>query len=219
MSPPPSRHRIVLLGPPASGKGTQGRRLAAALGLDYLSTGALLRHHVAEGTPLGREAAPILARGAYLPDVLMEPILADWLDSRCSGWVLDGFPRSLPQARWLDGWLAERGTSLDVAIRLEVPFPVLLERVLDRVECPACQWSGSSADVGQDGLCPKCGESTDRRADDTAEHLHSRHEEFSNITGPVIEWYRDRALLYTIDATAPPDEVAAALLASMVPKL
>jgi len=88
--------------------------------------------------------------------------------------------------------------------------------VLDRVECPGCRWSGNTIDVEKDDSCPKCGETTGRRADDTAEHLHSRHEEFSNITGPVIEWYRAEALLHTIDATTPPDEVAAALLANLL---
>ena len=88
--------RVVLLGPPASGKGTQGRRLAASLGLGYLSTGALLREHVENGTELGKQAEPILARGEYLPDDLMCPILADWLARQNGGWVLDGFPRSRP---------------------------------------------------------------------------------------------------------------------------
>ena len=97
--PAASPLRIVLLGPPASGKGTQGRRLAATLGLGYLSTGALLREQVENKTPLGNLAEPILARGEYLPDDLMCRILGDWLERQSGGWVLDGFPRSLPQAR------------------------------------------------------------------------------------------------------------------------
>ena len=115
--------RIVLLGPPASGKGTQGRRLSASLGLAYLSTGALLRENVAEHTPLGLAAAPILARGEYLPDDLMNPLLADWLDKNdtLSGWVLDGFPRSLPQALFLDRWLAEKTPPLPPRSRSKLP--------------------------------------------------------------------------------------------------
>ena len=122
--------RIVILGPPAYGKGTQGCRLAASLGLGYLSTGALLRENIEESTPLGLTAEPIHARGCYLPDDLMCPILADWLGKNDSGkaWVLDGFPRSLPQAEFLDGWLSENGAALDAAVALEAPFDELLRR-------------------------------------------------------------------------------------------
>lgn len=208
-----SRQRIVLLGPPASGKGTQGRRLAKALELGYLSTGSLLRHHVAQRTPLGLKAEPILARGAYLPDDLMEPILESWLVEHPGGWVLDGFPRSLPQAQWLDDWLQKRSTALDAAICLEVPFPELLARILDRVECPSCRWSGNTRDLNADETCPKCGNHAGKRADDTAENLTRRYQEYTSITGPAIEWYRSHRTLHTLDATAPPDEVAATLLA------
>jgi len=208
-----SRQRIVLLGPPASGKGTQGRRLAEALGLGYLSTGALLRHHVADKTPLGLKAEPILARGEYLPDDLMEPILETWLVEQSGGWVLDGFPRSKPQAEWLDSWLTQHDTPLDAAICLEVPFEELLARVLDRVECPSCRWSGNASDLGEDTDCPKCDEPAGKRSDDTAENLTRRHREYTTITGPAIEWYRGQGTLHSIDATAPMEEVSAALLA------
>ncbi len=210
-----SSQRVIMLGPPASGKGTQGRRLAEALGLGYLSTGSLLRQQVAEQTPLGRRAEPILARGAYLPDDLMEPILEEWLLRQKGGWVLDGFPRSKPQAKWLDRWLEERGTPLDAAIRLEVPYRELLARVLDRVECPECRWSGNTGDLGENRVCPKCGGTAGRRSDDTEENLESRYREYTGTTGPVIEWYRSRGSLYTVDATAPPDEVAANILDSV----
>jgi len=210
---PELRKRIVLLGPPASGKGTQGRRLAEALGLGYLSTGSLLRRNVASRTPLGLKAEPILARGEYLPDDLMEPILAEWLVAQSGGWVLDGFPRSKPQAEWLDAWLAEHETPLDAAICLEVPFEELLARVLDRVECPSCRWSGNTADLGENNLCPECGSAAGRRSDDTEENLTRRYREYTEITGPAIEWYRGQGKLHSIDATAPLEEVSAALLA------
>lgn len=207
-----TQQRIVLLGPPASGKGTQGRRLANALGLGYLSTGALLRHNVANRTPLGLQAEPILARGEYLPDELMEPILEEWLVAQAGGWVLDGFPRSLPQAIWLNQWLADRGNPLDASICLDVPFDELLTRVSNRVECPSCRWSGNTADLGGDDECPKCNEPAGKRADDTAENLTRRYQEYTTITGPVIHWYREMDSLHTVDATAPTDDVAARLL-------
>lgn len=204
--------RIAVLGPPASGKGTQGRRLAAGLGLAYLSTGALLREHVEAGSDLGKQAEPILARGGYLPDELMLPILAEWLSRQDGGWVLDGFPRSLPQAVFLDAWLAQRGLKLDRAISLEVPFTDLFARIKDRVECPECRWTGQTAQLANSSDCPVCGSTAGPRADDSEENFRSRHAEFRTLTLPVIAHYRNAGVLSPCDATAPQDEVAARLL-------
>ena len=205
--------RIVLLGPPASGKGTQGRRLAASLGLGYLSTGAVLREHVEDGTDLGKQAEPILARGEYLPDELMCPILADWLSRQTGGWVLDGFPRSLPQAVFLDDWLARRG--LKTRCRGFVGSAVstnLLARIHDRVECPECRWSGQRGQLTDDGKCPVCGSSAGRRADDSEENFRSRHAEFVQPHPAGHRALSAAGLLSPCDATAPQDEVAARLL-------
>lgn len=204
--------RVVLLGPPASGKGTQGRRLASRLGLGYLSTGALLREHVEAGSDLGKKAEPILARGEYLPDELMFPILADWLSHQNGGWVLDGFPRSEPQALFLDQWLAEHSLAIDRAVSLEVPVSELLKRISDRVECPECRWSGQREQLVEGTSCPSCGSPAAPRADDSKENFLSRHAEFVSLTQPVIDHYRRMGILSTCDATAPQDEVAARLL-------
>lgn len=211
ISPPAKPLRVVLLGPPASGKGTQGRKLAVALGLGYLSTGALLREQMESGSELGKLAEPILARGEYLPDELMCPILADWLEAQSGGWVLDGFPRSLPQAVFLDDWLARRDLKVDVAISLEVPMADLLARIESRVECPDCRWSGQVGELEQEGKCPVCGGEADGRSDDNEENFRNRHAEFMSLTQPVIEHYRDLNLLSSCDATAPQAEVAARL--------
>lgn len=209
--------RIVLLGPPASGKGTQGRRLSASLGLGYLSTGALLRENIEEGTPLGLAAAPILARGGYLPDELMCPILADWLTNNDTGkgWVLDGFPRSLPQANFLDRCLSESGAALDAAVALEVPFDELLRRIRDRVECPGCRWSGQRSELSEGNLCPKCGDPAAPRDDDHEENFRNRHAEFTALTIPVIDFYRSSGRIIPVSATGTKDETAATILSSL----
>lgn len=203
--------RIVLLGPPASGKGTQGRMLAERLELGYLSTGALLREHVENGTELGLQAKPILDRGGYLPDGLMFPILGDWLSRQTGGWVLDGFPRSLPQAEFLDAWLAEHGLRLDAAVSLDVPLEELLRRIENRVECPECRWSGQKADLQSEGGCPRCGGKAGPRPDDGEENFRSRHSEFLSLTRPVIEHYDRQGLLVSCDATAPKEQTAESL--------
>ena len=215
IAPPSGTQRIVLLGPPASGKGTQGRRLAEALGLGYLSTGALLREQVENGTELGRKAAPILDRGEYLPDDLMCPILADWLERQRQGWVLDGFPRSMPQALFLDGWLAGNGQALDAAVSLEVPFEVLISRIRDRVECPECRWTGQRSQLVAGDRCPDCGTPASRRKDDDETNFRRRFNEFEALTRPVIDHYAGAGLLRACDATAPQDETAERLLAAL----
>lgn len=206
-SPP----RIVLLGPPASGKGTHGRRLAEALGLDYLSTGALLREHVEARSEVGLLAGPILARGGYLPDEVMCRMAGEWLERRDGGWVLDGFPRSLPQARFLDDSLAATGRRLSLAITLEVPLDELLGRVRGRVECENCRWSGQKAQA-ENSACPDCGNPVRPRADDDERNFLSRHAEFERLTLPVLTHYDELGLLFRCNASAPKDDVAATLL-------
>lgn len=204
--------RFVLLGPPASGKGTQGRRLAEDLGLAYLSTGALLRSAVEDKTELGRQAEPILARGEYLPDELMNPIMGEWLAKQSSGWVLDGYPRSISQADFLAAWLSEKGQRLGAAILLEVPIDELLVRLGNRLECPECRWSGRRQDLNGAGRCPECGGVAAPRADDTPANFRSRFSEYEEHTLPVVARYEGEGLLKRFDATRNPDEVAKRLL-------
>ncbi len=200
--------RFVLLGPPASGKGTQGRRLAAAFGLEYLGTGALLREIVENGGPHAAEIRPILARGGYLPDGLMCALMGDWLEDHRGGWVLDGFPRSPAQAVFLDGWLHARHDRLHAAVALEVPKEELLRRIENRVECPDCRWTGQREDLDDRMRCPKCGGEAGPRADDDLENFLSRHEEYRRHTVPVIDDYAARNLLLRCDATGGIDQVA-----------
>lgn len=213
MSKSPARAlRIVLLGPPASGKGTQGRCLADHLGLAYLSTGAALREEVENQTDLGKIAAPILERGEYLPDELICRMLSEWLSRQSGGWVLDGFPRSLPQALFLDHLLAGHQLKIDCAISLEVPLDTLLERLGRRVECPDCRWSGQIEQLRDGSHCPVCGQVAQARADDNEENFRKRHQEFERFTLPVIDHYRQQKLLFACDATAQKDEVTSKIL-------
>jgi adenylate kinase len=156
---------------------------------------------VEEGSALGRQAAPILARHEYLPDPLMCSIMGDWLERQPGGWVLDGFPRSRVQAEYLAEWLHDRGLSLDAAILLEVPESELLRRVRNRVECPACRWSGRRDQLAA-GRCPKCGGAAGPREDDTEAGFRSRLAEYHEHTLPVVDRYQAAGLLHRFDAAS-----------------
>jgi len=203
--------RFILIGPPACGKGTQGRRLAKALELEYLSTGALLREHMARDSEIGRLAKPILDRGGYLPDGLMCDIIEEWLHGASEGWVLDGFPRSLPQAEFLERELARIDRPLTAAIAFEAPFELLMTRIQQRVECPVCRWSGGAQEA-RSHACPECGAVVEVRADDDLENFTSRHEAYGHSALPLVDAYRQKKLLYPCDATRSRDEVTADLL-------
>lgn len=186
--------------------------MAEELDLAYLSTGALLRSAVEDKSELGRQAEPILARGEYLPDELMNPIMGEWLAKQNGGWVLDGYPRSASQADFLAEWLGEKGQRLDAAILLEVPFDELLIRLSNRLECPECRWSGRRQELNGAGRCPECGGVVAPRADDTPSNFRSRFAEYEEHTLPVVTRYEKEGLLKRFDATRNPDEVAGRLL-------
>ncbi|MCU0795557.1 MAG: nucleoside monophosphate kinase [Akkermansiaceae bacterium] len=207
--------RLILLGPPASGKGTQGRRIAEQRGLDYLSTGALLREVLTAGGPVAAEIAPVLARGGYIDDDRMCHIMADWLRGRQGGWVLDGFPRTLAQDDFLREALLPGG--IDAAIALEVPKEELLRRIAGRVECPSCRWSGQREQLVQGGLCPRCGTPAGRRADDDVTNFLHRYEEYETHTLPVIERHAAQGTLIRCDATRDVEIVSTSLAASLEP--
>lgn len=208
--------RFILIGPPACGKGTQGRRLAKALGLEYLSTGALLREHMVRESEIGNLAKPILDRGGYLPDALMCGIIEEWLDSASEGWVLDGFPRSVPQAEFLEGILGRMGRPLTAAIAFEAPFEVLKTRIWQRVECPDCRWSGGAQEAHANA-CPECGAVVEVRADDDLDNFTSRYEAYCQSALPLVDAYRQKKLLCSCDATRSRDEVTAELMQHFAP--
>ena len=206
---------LILLGPPASGKGTQGRMLARREGLAYLSTGALLREVMAGGGPLSDQIRPILAVGGYIPDEVMCGILREWIELNPSGWVLDGFPRTLVQDDFLTSVLAGNGRRIDGAIALRVPKAELIRRIEKRVECSSCRWSGQLSDLAENASCPECGKGVGRRADDSLDNFLNRHGEYERLTVPVIERYQERGGLIPVDATQSVETVCELIMTSV----
>ena len=213
-SPSARALRLVVIGPPASGKGTQARRLAKEFGLRYLSTGALLREHIENGTAIGEMARPILDRGGFLADACMCEMVGEWLEATTEGWILDGFPRSQAQAEFLDQWLLERDLRLNAAILLEAPLEVIKQRIEGRVECPNCRWSGGINEL-KDNVCPCCGGPAETREDDILENFLNRHHAYLNSAMPLVSIYRKKGLLYACDATGARDGVTTQLLSAL----
>ncbi len=186
--------RLILLGPPGAGKGTQAQRLVAKHGIVQLSTGDMLRAAVEAGTPVGLRAKAIMERGELVPDEVVVAIIADRIgqpDAK-SGFVLDGFPRTVPQAEALDQLLAERGLKLDAVIELKVDEGILVKRIETRVAETAAR-----------------GEKV--RADDKPEVLKGRLGAYRTQTAPLIDYYGKKGSSKSVDGMAPIDEVTAAL--------
>ena len=202
---------IVLLGAPASGKGTQGRLLSDAAGLSYLSTGRQLRKEVADKTHLGRLAEPYLAVSQFVPDQLVLDLVSEWINRVNGGWVLDGFPRTLAQAEELDRILAGDQARLRAAL-FEVKSDELERRVLGRRECQECSWTGNvSAGNPSVSLCPSCGGALHRRLDDNPENFRKRLDEFQKLTLPLVSFYEESGRLLKVCGGGTPEQVFASL--------
>ena len=202
---------IVVMGPPAAGKGTQCRHIAERLGLPHISTGVLLRDAVANDTPLGRLAQPFLDRGELVPDETMSAIIEERLkaEDAQSGAILDGFPRTVDQAKKLEDVLARMARRVVATIYLKVPSDVVLDRINNRYSCPAC---GTTYDVRLLptrilGRCDNCGEMLEQRYDDRPDVVRRRLEVYEEQTAPLIDFYRARKVLIEIDGAQPVDRV------------
>ena len=212
--------RVVLLGPPGVGKGTQGRRLAAERGWALISTGEILRDAVARRTPLGLEAARRMDRGLLVPDDVMIELVRGRLGrpDAALGFVLDGFPRTVPQADALERMLAERGEWLSVVLYLAMPEARLIRRLTARRECPVCQRA-----YNLDTAPPRDGRHCDdhpgvelvQRADDAEETVRRRLEVYHEQTAPLVEYYRRRGRLTEVGADGTTDEVYRRLLGAL----
>jgi adenylate kinase len=205
--------RILLIGPPGSGKGTQATRIRERYGVPMISTGDILRAAVKAGTALGHRVQKILAEGSLVDDALMIDLVRDRLaePDAAGGFILDGFPRTLAQAHALDGMLGDQPVK---AVVLDVPEAELERRLTSRRICSKCKTLYTSASLygSEEELCSKCGSILITRDDDNSETIRHRLQTYRDTAAPLIEHYRDRSGLALIDGTRPADEVTAAIL-------
>lgn len=195
--------RMILLGAPGAGKGSVGRPLSSELGIPVISTGDIFRSNIVNKTPLGITAKEYMDKGALVPDELTVSIVEDRLSQQdCSGgFILDGFPRNLFQAGELDRILNGRGTPLDLVLNVHLSDERIIKRLSARMVCSACgeSYNRLSKDTSMPGICDSCGGKVSIREDDAPETVKKRLETYYEQTRPLIEFYRTRGILKTID--------------------
>jgi len=203
--------RLVLLGPPGAGKGTQAVRLADRFGIPQISTGDILREHVQENTMLGIRARTFMDRGEYVPDQLVVEMVTERLGEPDAekGFILDGFPRTVPQAESLEGALAAAGRPLSAVLMFAIDDEMAIRRLSGRWTCPVCKrtYNMEFKPPAQEGICDFDGSELERRADDDELTVRRRIEVYREQTAPLERFYRERGVLREVDAQAPEDEV------------
>jgi len=204
--------RIILLGPPGAGKGTQARRLSERYGLPIIATGDIFRDHIAKETPLGLQAKEYYDRGDYVPDELTTRMVferLDWPDVR-EGFILDGYPRTVPQAQALERHLAQKGTPLRAVLNFKISDAVAVKRLMARLVCPNCKrtYNTEFKPPRVQGVCDVCGHELTNRADDDEATILRRLEVYLRETKPLVLYFWERGLLRDIDSEAPEEVVA-----------
>ncbi|MGC8487164.1 MAG: adenylate kinase [Clostridia bacterium] len=203
--------RLVLLGPPGAGKGTQADILAAHYGVPHVSTGDLFRYNLRQGTALGLEAKGYMDVGILVPDDVTSRMVADRIDRNdaAPGFVLDGYPRNVTQGESLQCMLAEREQSLDRAVVVDVPEELLLRRLTGRRLCPACQatYHVEFSPPVREGICDRCGAELVQRPDDREETVAIRLQVYRDETAPLVDFYRTRGLLASVSGDGSVEDV------------
>ncbi|MGD0292768.1 MAG: adenylate kinase [Terracidiphilus sp.] len=211
---------ILLLGAPGVGKGTQAKELVKKWGIPQISTGDLLRGNVAQGTELGRTAKEIMGRGELVPDSLVNEMVAVRLEQpdTANGYILDGFPRTLGQAHWLEDRLAAQSGGLPVvAVSIHLDYNQLLRRITGRRSCPVCQsiYNVHGKPPKRDGFCDADGAALVQRADDTEKVFEERMRAYAALTAPVVEHYRALGRFAEVDGGRPVAEIAVGIVAAV----
>lgn len=203
--------RVVLVGPPGAGKGTQAQFIASHLAIPKVSTGDIFRHNVSAGTELGRQAKAFMEKGDLVPDEVTVAMVAGRLqeDDAQAGFLLDGFPRNVPQAETLKKMLADWGLRLDLVLELVVDNDEVIRRLSGRRTCRKCGrvWHVAFDPPSVDGKCDECGGELFQRDDDREETIRHRIEVYQVQTQPLISYYADEGILLGIDATGPVEDV------------
>ena len=209
--------KIVMLGGPGAGKGTQAKIIAQKYNIPHISTGDIFRANIKEGTELGKKAKTYMDAGGLVPDELVVDLVADrltWDDTK-DGFVLDGFPRTIPQAEALTKALADMSTALNVAIDIEVPDQVIIDRMGGRRACVSCGATYHIVNIPpkKEGICDKCGSELILRDDDKPETVKHRLDVYHEQTQPLIDYYKKMGTLKEVDGTVLMDEVFAQIAA------
>ncbi len=182
--------RLIFLGPPGSGKGTQAERLCRRMDLIHLSTGDILREEVRGDTELGRRVRSIMEAGDLVSDEIVNRLVFGRIE-KLDSFLLDGYPRNLGQARKLDAFTAKVGKPMDAVVLLEVPDDEVVRRISSRVTCPECGWVGSGSELSPGDPCPECGARLAQREDDVPEAVRNRLAKYHDQTSPLIEHYQE----------------------------
>lgn len=197
--------KIVMLGAPGAGKGTQAKKLSVKYGIPHISTGDIFRANIKEGTELGKKAKEYMDQGLLVPDELVVDLVADRLqkDDCRKGFVLDGFPRTIPQAAALDDALKQMGTTLDLAVNVEVPDEHIVRRMSGRRACVGCgaTYHTVYAAPKTEDVCDVCGKSLILREDDRPDTVQKRLDVYHTQTQPLIDYYGKASILKEVDGT------------------